>query len=217
MFDSALRPTAFELHKSDSTSLVNKSYDYYKDGGLRTLSDSIDHRFDRLNTYDFAARPRAGLTSYDARGETATNRYTQIPYNQSLGFNAFENMTSRSNEQWGATTSQSYSYSNDRITNSGWTYDSDGRVTQSSSPDEAATNEYDAAGKLSLTTSFADSKVTRYYAGDGLETKRTAQRWHDSTSSWVNDGLRGTTYLIRSTLLGGQVGSEEHTSELQSH
>ncbi len=92
-------------------------------------------------------------------------------------------MTARNNLHWGIDSwygqnnNLSYTYQNNRITNTGWTYDADGRVTQSATPDDPATSTYDARGLLikhHVSDNYSSSYGTihRFYNGDGREVKR---------------------------------------------
>lgn len=74
-------------------------------------------------------------------------------------------MTTRNNLHWGTETwygqsnNLSYTYQNNRITNSGWQYDADGRVLTAAPPDDYAYLTYDARGLVVThrSTSFHDS------------------------------------------------------------
>ena len=219
-YDAGLRPLVHELHKSDNTSLMSKAYGYYNDGSLKTLTDSRDARFDRLNIYDFVGRTKEAKTGAEARGEYVNDldRQYYIPYKQNFDFDGLGNMTSRSNAEWTwFPVLQTYTYSNTRITNGGFTYDADGRSTAVNYPDDGGTATYDAAGKLQERITYGQSKTTSYYNGDGTEEKRTAQRWKESDSTWINDGVRASTYFIKSTVLGGQTVTEVNPSRTKTY
>ncbi len=157
---------------------MSKNYDYNADGSLQKLTDLVDDRFDRLNTYNHLGRVKTGKTEAEARGGTVASgdMATQLPYRQSYSYNEFNNLTQRNNLHWGIDTwngqsnNLSYTYQNNRITNPNWTYDADGRVLTSSTPDEATNSTYDARGQL--TGLQATSDINRYYNGDGREAKR---------------------------------------------
>ncbi|MEJ7860895.1 MAG: VCBS repeat-containing protein [Pyrinomonadaceae bacterium] len=214
-FNNRLQAAHYEFNKSGQQPIMSKDYDYYSDGSLRKLDDALDDRFDRVNTYDNLGRPKTGKTSAEARGGTVVQGEMEanLPYRQSYEFNAFNNMTQRNNlhwgiEQWGGQSNNlSYGYQNNRITNAGWTYDADGRVLNSSAPDDYIESTYDAKGQISRMLKQSESDIHRYYEGGGREAKRKKLTYVENQSgsgSWAEE----LKYYIRSSVLGGEVVSE---------
>jgi YD repeat-containing protein len=214
-FDNGLRASTYDLATS-TVNVMAKDYEYNNDGSLKFVDDNLNWKFDRSYTYDHQTRLKDGKSSTEATGTEITNGGDQIanlPYRQSHTFNAFGNMTARNNKQWGGDTNSSYSITNDRISDYGWSYDADGRVTSSPYPD-ISTITYDAAGRISEKHDKAEptvheDKITRYYDGDGRETKRVTDRCRiilpedpEDPCTWQGGELK---YFIRSTVLGGEV------------
>jgi len=221
-FNDRLLPDHYEL-TNGATAIIKKNYDYLEDGRLRYLQDELNDKFDRLNIYDNVGRIKEAKTGAEARGGTVTtSQDTDLPYRQSFGFDAFSNMTTRNNLHWGVDTwygqsnNLSYDYENNRITNTGWQYDADGRVTTTAAPDDPATSVYDARGQMIRRTSggagSGSSNAQRFFDGDGREIKRTRMAFVEDPN--MNDWPYGTwteadpVYYIRSTVMGGTVVSE---------
>jgi YD repeat-containing protein len=212
-FDNRLRPSTFQLATS-STTVMNKTYGYYSDGNLEHVDDAVNSDFDRLNTYDHQGRIYQAKSSNEANGGTVSDQVMHLPYRETYAFNAFGDLAGRTNHFWGTDKNFSYTFSNHRI--SGWTYDSDGRVTESFYPDQPANFEYDAAGQLILkhdhpTPNIQEDKTSPKYDGDGREIKRITDSCRlvyveddppPEQCDWQGDEV---SYYIRSTVLGGQI------------
>jgi hypothetical protein len=186
---------------------MSANYVYYEDGSLRKVDDLIDSKFDRLNTYDHLGRPETAKSGEEARGGTPTGtQLGDVPYRQSYQYNTFGNLTERNNLHWGTNNFDlDYSYQNNRITNSGYQYDADGREIMGFNTQ----GTYDAAGQVVVyhTWSAAPSEreIRRYYNGYGREEKRKTKDYVEDGNgnwSWVESS---PTYYIRSSVLGGEV------------
>jgi YD repeat-containing protein len=214
-FDNRLQPDTFQLGTT-STTVMNKSYDYYSDGKLKFVDDSVNGNFDRLNSYDHVGRIYKAKTGSEANGSSGGT----IPYRQQYTFNAFDDMTARTNLFWNSQEDASYTFSNHRI--SGWSYDADGRVTASVYPDGPSIYEYNAAGQLIFKHDYPGSTETgykyyQYYDGNGQILKRGTDRClilvppepepPPEECSWYS-GHPSPLYFIRSTVLGGEVIAE---------
>lgn len=130
-YNDRLQPATYDLVKN-TTDIMKKNYEYAGDGSLKFVEDDMNGIFDRLNLYDHAGRVKVGKSSTEASGTTVTsNQDTQLPYRQTFTHNAFNNMTARDNLHWGVdywngvSNNLSYTYANNRITNSYWQYDAD--------------------------------------------------------------------------------------------
>lgn len=219
-FDAALRPSEYELKYSANDTAMERSYEYYNDGALKYMEDHMSPKFDRFNRYDHQGRITQGKPGLEARGGSVTDPEVQkleLPYRQSYQYNAFNNMTQRLNLHWGSDSfgqsnfNLNYTYENNRVTNSWWQHDADGRVTQSALPDDYSGNTYDARGSLIKMQVQPEgmnaTETTRFYSGDARELKRSIRRQMDEEdppygSYWEDDPPK---YYVRSSVLGGEV------------
>lgn len=206
-FNDALQPSTYSLTGAINATM-QKNYEYYNDGKLKYTEDELNPIFDRFQSYDHQGRTKDAKTGLEARGGTVTTGLgTNLPYRQSYDFDAFGNMTTRNNLHWGESShagrsfNLSYTYENNRTTNTSWNYDADGRNTQSFAPDAEATSGYDAAGRMwSHHNVDADAETRSYFDGDGREIKSSVEDMADPGTSFK--------YYIRSSVLGGEVVSE---------
>jgi len=220
-FDNRLHPSTFQLSTSGTT-VMNKTYDYYSDGNLKHVDDAVNGDFDRLTTYDHQGRVYQAKSSNEANGGTVTQPLLHLPFHQTYTFNAFGDLAARTNLFWGVDKDFSFTFANHRI--SGWTYDADGRVTQSFYPDQLANFEYDAAGQLILkhdhpSPDIQEDKFHSYRDGLGQQLKRQTDRCRliyvdpeppPEHCSWsAPDEI---SYYIRSTVLSGEVVAEAGSS-----
>jgi hypothetical protein len=149
------------------------------------------------------------VQSYDHVGRlvSATGTPSQVsslPYNQSYGYDAFGNATSR----YGAYYYQSYSsdggtYQNNRRQD--LTYDADGHVTHTPSYNNMGSVvsfrdwTYDAAGlmvqvKETVTANNSVSTYVTNHDGDG-----------QPISEYYQENLGAKSFMVRSSLIGGEV------------
>ncbi len=216
-FNASFQPESYLLD-DDSTPIMEKEYEYYKDGSLKYVEDKLNPIFHRLNVYDHVGRVKDAKSGLEAQGTpVTTDQDTDLPYRQAYTFNGFGNLLGRDNLHWGTAANIGYTYLNNRITNADWEHDADGRVTRSAAPDDPAVSSYDGRGllvsqKVIANYSGSFGEIERFYDGDGREVKRKkidytpdpyATQW--PYGSWTE---KGTTYYIRSSVLGGAVVSE---------
>lgn len=179
--DSRLAVGRFQVTPLNGGTTRGAEYSRYADGQVSYAQDLSDPKFDRSYSYDQQmGRVTQALSGGEARGVGTTDG----PYNQSYGYDAFNNLTSRSGRFWTQNqTPQGFSYVNNRNTDPQWQYDLDGRPTQ------AGTQmfRYDAAGRQINSSGTA----VEMFDGDG-------RRLKDATVNPVN-------YELRSTVLGGQI------------
>ena len=177
-YDSRTEASRFEVSSVWGT--YGAQYSRYNDGRVSFAQDLNDPQFDHAYSYDQIARVTQGLSGAEARGTTPADG----PYKQTYGYDAFDNLTSRTGRNWTQNVStQNYTYTNNR--NSQWQYDFDGRTTT------AGTQQfkYDAGGRPVTPT----GTIVETYDGDGLQIKH----------------LSGyAQYEIRSSVFGGQVLTE---------
>ncbi|MGD9631094.1 MAG: discoidin domain-containing protein [Pyrinomonadaceae bacterium] len=202
-YNDRMKVASMGLQKADTSYLMNKTYEYYKDGKIKFLDDAVDARFDRLNTYDHRGLISEALSGGEARGETVdeADRQTSLPYRQTYAFNAFGQMTASTNMHWGVTSwngvsfDQETDYENNRIQKTGWEFDNDGRNTKAiTDGSETILTAFDAAGRL-IQRSTSNGLTRTYYDGNGKKMTSTST-------------FEAQKYLIRSSLLGGRVVSE---------
>jgi YD repeat-containing protein len=139
--------------------------------------------------------------SYDHAGRVSSvgqlqNYSIMPPFNGTYGYDAFDNLTSRSgNYAINPTQSDSASYTYHR--RAGWTYNAEGQVLNSSDNSDSGGSStrawtYDAAGQLTFTSEVRNGQTTTLatgYDGDGRVS-------HEIINSSTGD------YLIQSSVLG---------------
>lgn len=201
---------------------------YYPDGKVKFATDYYVRSFysisdhDRAYQYDHVGRLQKGLSSADANdfvNGTQTG-FHGGPFQQTYTRDVWDNLVNRTGTYWGVddttTGTQTYDLHN---RNTAWTYDAAGNLLSMNEPPPnqltftAAVHTYDAAGRhirvsqttsrpsptnpnLTLTTTSTSAAI---YDGDGRQVKRLQI---DQTNS---NQAQGTTYYLRSSVLGGQV------------
>ena len=172
------------------------NYDYFNEKtGRVTFASNLtngaggrDASLDRSYSYDHVGRLNAAYTGTAALAHTGQGSTWggEGPYAQIYSHDVSGNRTHR--EGWGGIygsyTNDSPSFTNNRQT--GLTYDNAGNLTN----DGSQTYAYDARGQQ---TNASLGNLQQGYDGDGLRVKRIEN---------------GTTYYLRSTVLGGQVVAE---------
>jgi YD repeat-containing protein len=187
-YNSSMRPTHYGAY----------DYTYYDDGKLKEFRDQSDqvgnpqsvqfHYMSRRYSYDHAGR-------ISSVGQLQ-NYSIMPPFSGSYGYDAFDNLISRSgNYAINPTQSDSGSYTNNRRT--GWTYNAEGKITNSSDNSDSGGSStrawtYDAAGSLIFTSETRNGQTTTLstgYDGDGKVN-------HEIINNSTGD------YLIHSSVLG---------------
>jgi YD repeat-containing protein len=208
-------------------------YQYHADGQVKFASDFYGRSFsgisahDKSYEHDQVGRLQVSLSAVEAN-DFLNNTYSgslhgPAPYLQTYTHDAWNNLLSRDGSYWTETDnlqSQAYDAHN---RNSAWSYDADGRLLSMNEPppDELpfvpAQHIYDAAGrhvKNTQTTSrimplpgnpvwTTVTTVEASYDGDGQQYKRVENKQINSQQP-TNE----TRFLLRSTVLGGQVITE---------
>ncbi len=200
-YDARMRPSAYDFPG------LREQFNYYNDGRLKQMTD-LDDRNQEIG-YPDTARHFSRARTYDQLGRLTSDKgatSSTFPFNQSYSYDAFDNMNSR----WGTyyyqtPTSDSGGYSNNRRQHS--SYHADGQVKHSPLAFDYNLNEsvyrdwsYDAAGRMiqvqeTIVSPSSTSTYTTSYDGDG-------QPVGESTVTASNNT---TGYVIRSSVLGGQV------------
>ena len=215
-YNARLQSKSFDVHSS-SASVLKSGYQYNADGAIRTVDDQLDNLWDRSYSTDFAGR----LTAASAGPGTAG-----MPYYETFGHDAFDNLTNRITEMWADGGSGfTASYVNDRRqSNSGttWQHDASGNVLSIAHANAPEYQQYviDAAGQTTQDMEHSrhdfgpqasvitrDITIDQTYDGNGqrlkrVESKTTQLNNNNPTSS------QKVTYDLRSTVLGGRVITE---------
>ena len=173
-------------------------YTYYDDGKLKEFRDVNDqvgnpqyvqfHYMSRRYSYDHAGR----LSSV---GQLA-NYSVMPPFSGGYGYDAFDNLTSRSgNYAINPTQSDSGSYTNNR--RAGWTYNPEGKILNSSDSSDSGGSStrawtYDAAGQLTFTSEVRNGQTSTLATG------------YDGDGKVNHEIINGSTgdYVIHSSVLG---------------
>jgi len=217
-YDSALRPVSYEATSSVlSGGFVRKaSYEYYNDGSMKKVGNLLRSSMDETYAYDFTARLKTSTSGTAVNGDSET----VTPFAQTIGYDAFGNMTSRTTDIWGSDEGGfTATYSNNR--KAGGTLDDSGNFVDTT---EASNNysrwKFDASGR-NIQTKMAwhlghvgETQVDRTDTidlirdGDGVSVKRVDtkvghQLYPDTTTTTTK-----TEYYVISTVLGGKTLTE---------
>jgi YD repeat-containing protein len=200
-YDARMRPSNYQLTFGGGFSnLQREDFSYYGDGRLQAITDLDDgpgssppstvHYMSRSYAYDHVGRvTHAGGTN-------------TAPYQQDYAYDEFDDLTSRSGTYgWsGQWLGDSAAYTNGR--RQGWTYDPDGRLSYSpaNSSGPARWWGYDSAGH--------ETGVAEAAAGGGYNNFATSYDCDGRTiyeASWGATVAASSYYLVRSSVLGGEV------------
>ena len=173
-------------------------YTYYDDGKLKEFRDQSDQIGDpHFVQFHYMSR----RYSYDQVGRVTSvgqlENYSVIPpFTGGYVYDVFDNLTSRTGSYaLNPTQSDSGSYTNDR--RAGWTYNAEGKVTNSTDNSDSAGSStrawtYDAVGQLTFTSEVRNGQTATLatgYDGDGKVN-------HEIVNGSTGD------YLIHSSVLG---------------
>ncbi|HXM33608.1 MAG TPA: hypothetical protein VN920_00335 [Pyrinomonadaceae bacterium] len=188
-YNSRLQVNHFDI----SGNVANQNYDYYADGRISFAHNTTNNNFDRSYFYDHAARLAQARSGGLARGDSG-----EYPYDQTFGYDQWNNLTARMTATWdgGGYLTDTSSYNNNR--RNAWGYDADGRNTTI----DTRSYGFDAAGQLASMTaqqlnfngSYTSVSMTSSYDGDGRKVKE------------INNSQ--TTYYLTSSALGGAIVEE---------
>lgn len=212
-FDNRLRISSYESTSTTQTGgyVRRANYEYFDDGKIKQVNNLIDAGFSQTYKFDFMGR----LTANEFGMKTNNQNQQVTTYNQTIGYDAFGEMTSRTTSVWGEGGGFTASYTNGRKQNSNEIYDAAGNIV------EVPTNatiydryKFDAAGRLVESvqryyqgrpqqTSFdRTNTITQSYDGDGKSVKRVDHL--SSTQIYPNNTTTSETveYYVRSSVLG---------------
>jgi hypothetical protein len=128
-YNNRLQPSQFRLTDVNSgASYIRENYAYYGDGRLQSVTDLDDSAG---NNPPVTLRFLSRSYSYDQAGRVGQGYSpNQAPFNQSYGYDEFDNLTSRSGTvYWQPYQSATFTYTNNR--HDGWSYYADGQVSSS--------------------------------------------------------------------------------------
>lgn len=199
-YDTRLRVVSYS-GVGGVSSFEKQTYQYYPDSRLQRVLRPNASNFERSYSYDHAARLTTALTGNAARGQ-AEDMFNPDPYKQNFAYDAFNNMTSRSNDFWNIDeTPFSAIYVNDRNQDPDWEYDAAGNINQDS--DGFAVMTYNTASQL-IEWENGPNSIEQSYDGDGQPAKRIEVRGSSSFTS--------TIYYLRSSVLDGAVIADLNSS-----
>jgi YD repeat-containing protein len=192
------------------------NYEYYADGRIQRTSDLADNRFDRLQEYDHVGRLKEAYSGREARGLEQTTP-ADNPYRQSMQYDAWDNLTSKSGRFWRQWLSDSGTYINNR--RQYWTYDAEGNLLGG----DGKAHTYDAAGEQAHVATVTEIvggtgtghpvqpgwEIAQTYNVEGkpvkrLETRRTEEMIGEGPQTDITETVT-TTYYLYSSVLGTQV------------
>jgi hypothetical protein len=190
-YNSRLQATHFEV----SGNVVSQNIDHNADGRVSFIHNLTDANFDRSYSFDHAGRLSQAKTGGAARSD-----YGQAPYWESFQYDVWSNTTNRHTFSWYQDEfSDEASYQNGK--RDGWGYDLDGRNTAI----DTRSYQYDASGRQVLMSGqqwlsdhYVPTSLSSDYDGIGQKVKEV--------------GDAGTTYYLRSSVLGGAVLTEINSS-----
>jgi YD repeat-containing protein len=201
-FNSRMAPTSYQV--TDGThNVLNKTYVYYDTGQVRYSQDLLNAKFDRLYEFDQVGRIATAKSGAEARG--STDYPENIPYRQTYSYDSFGHLTGRSSNHWIASYSISDTYASDR--NDNWTYDAAGNLLVATDQ----TNTLDAAERVTKVEVTNDSRTTQKYDGLGQVVHQRRELYAPPPGGG-GYYLDSDKYLIRSTVLGGEVVTETNDS-----
>ena len=196
-YNSRVEVTNFNI-----SGVVNENYDYHSDGRLSFVHNTTDNNFDRALFYDNVGRLTSSAAGGDARQDAGA-----VPFNETISYGAFNDITQRETETWGGGDYlQSVAYTNHRVSN--WTYDSSGRITSI----DNRTYTYDSAGRTATLTGqrWTANGYVATSTENGFDGEGQRARENSGTS-----GALVLSYYLRSTVLGAVVEEVNSSGQKQ--
>jgi YD repeat-containing protein len=210
-------------------------FQYYDDGQIKFASDlrtdaTAYGLHDRAYSYDQAARLKEAYSGYEARDflNGTNSGIHDGAFRQSYGYDAWNNLTSRTGRFWSEDDSATDSYNNQNR-NPAWDYDSDGRLLSTNEPPpnsfpyQPLRYTYDAAGRRYqstqttsrqvVTSTVFTTAVTKTETYDGVGTLVKSAR---ITQLNNNTPATATTFFLRSSLTGNVITEYDSAGNRQS-
>lgn len=223
LYNSKLAITRYDVNNMRQIFPANPSltmswtYDYYNDGRLNHAFHLSDPTFDRKHDYGPKGDIAETYTNREARG-LAYSSSDPDPYRQSIDYDVWGNITSRTGRLYNLAQSDTATYTNNR--RDGITHDAQGNPGVDFHTFDGANNQiaYTSSENVGGCCGFPSQpsfEITQTYDGLGLP---ASNRQILRTQVWV-DGENGpelqavntvdeSIYLVRSTVLGGAVIAE---------
>jgi hypothetical protein len=202
---------------------MKADHSYLADSRLAAKDDLLDNKWDRTMKYDFAGR----LTfNQFGMGLGSDNQTMKRVYEQTIGYDKFSNMTTRSGVHWDNDISTgTMTYVNGRLQETSAEFDAAGNAVHtgniSVNPHDFSDTIYDASGRRmgshtsvkgrwgSILNMVTETKEEMASDGDGRPVieKRGTRSYH--ISSPPSGSLTATPYLFQvwSTVLGASLTS----------
>lgn len=156
-----------------SAKILDKDYEYFKDGNLRLIDDNKDYQFSRSFTYDHAGRVKQAKSGVEATGGTETD-LANLPYRQTYTYNAFNQITERDSTIYDhSENSWDYSYTITNNKTTAFNYDVDKRLTSG----EGTYFVYDASGAMTRSWKSGAHNTNFKRDGNGREVTRLLRVW----------------------------------------
>ena len=218
-YNTRLQPASYEVTSAaNNNDIQNKTYSYYNDGSPKEVIDANDSSFSQYYDYDFAGRIKRNEFGTGSVGENK-------PYKQTLGYDAFNHINSRSTWTWGTQRSYTATYTNNRKVAGGYQssvdgFDAAGNVIQSIaySPTNNQHWKFDAAGRMTewdetaaYIGSLKDIGGISTFDGDGQTSKllnRVRDR-HNGNMTWYEE----PEYFIYSSVTGQKITNLTSTGQ----
>jgi YD repeat-containing protein len=214
-YDTRLRPETYTAQSdANSEDIQNLAYSYFNDGGIKEAVNSVQSNYSQYYDYDFAGRLKRNDFGGSGSGQ---------PFKQTLGYDAFNNLTSRNTATWGTNRNFTAGYANNRKTSGGYQagvnyYDVAGNIIQSviNASTDNRRWKFDAAGRMTdweeagqYATTIMDQGALITFDGDGRAAKtlkRTRNRANGNTTfSYMSE------YDIYSSVTGQRITNLTNT------
>ncbi len=191
------------------------SYEYFDDSRVKKVNNLLDAGLSQ--NYKFDAHGR--LVSSISGQKLDSQNLMEEPFTQSIGYNAFNDMTSRVNHVWGDQADFTAAYLNGRKTGSGANeiYDKAGNIVdKTTTANKYERWKFDAAGRnvetvmrwhtaVPAPSIDQTQTIAKTSDGDGLDIKRVDTNvWFETFPGSSSGSTVETEYYIRSSLLDGQ-------------
>ncbi|MET0753299.1 MAG: VCBS repeat-containing protein, partial [Pyrinomonadaceae bacterium] len=220
-YNTRLQPLSYEASsQANNTDIQNTTYSYFNDGSPKEVINAVDGNFSQYYDFDFAGRMRRNEFG-------AGNVNSGKPYKQTLGYDAFNHITSRATWTWGTQRSFTATYANNRKTSGGYqssidSFDIAGNIVQSAAynanGDTIQQWKFDAAGRMSdweetapYINTLKDIGAQMFFDGDGRVVK-TINRTRNRANGNTNYGYM-SEYDIYSSVTGQKISNLTYTGD----
>jgi YD repeat-containing protein len=211
-YNSRLKPLSYQSYSSANTDYIqHNTYTYNNDGSIKEVENAVDSKFNQSFDYDFAGRLK--------RNEFGGTVGVDMPYKQTISYDAFDNITNRSTRSYRyAEQNFTAGYTNNRKTSGGYnsgtdSFDAAGNVVQTlANFNEVQKWKIDAAGRSSeweetapYVGSLKDEGAITTFDGDGQSVKRLIRKRNrqNNNTTWYEE----PEYAIYSSATGQKISS----------